>query len=261
VKPLSPISKVHSLPQRHSGAGERIAEELHVIERDRHDDGGQRRRDHVGGVEFAAKAGLQQQDVGLHAREDEEGGDRRDLEEGDRIAAIGALAFFDQIDQRLLFDQRAGDADALMEAHQVRRGIDMHALTRRLQHGAQVGDDRTLAVGAGDMHHRRQLSFGISDQTQQTFDARELQVDDLRMEPHHALQHDVAGVGHAVLSPITLSSWSDLVRPSTSFQGQYSIAAGKLVDGRAKHDHDGGVETVRTSVKQPLASAASSGGR
>jgi hypothetical protein len=34
-------------------------------------------------------------------------------------------------------------------------------------------------------------------------------------------------------------SWSDLVRPSTSFNGQHPIVASKLVDGRAKHDHDG----------------------
>ncbi len=93
--------------------GERVAQELHVIERDRHDDGGLRRRDHVGGVELAAEAGLQQQDVGGHAREGEEGGDGGDLEERDRIAAVGALAFLDQLDQRLLFDRarrRAGCA-------------------------------------------------------------------------------------------------------------------------------------------------------
>jgi hypothetical protein len=78
-----------------------------VIERDRHDDRGARGRDHVGGVELAAEAGLQQQDVGRIAREGEEGRDRGDLEERDRIAAIGALAFLDQIDQRLLIDELA----------------------------------------------------------------------------------------------------------------------------------------------------------
>jgi hypothetical protein len=36
------------------------------------------------------------------------------------------------------------------------------------------------------------------------------------------------------------SSWSDLVRPSTSFLGRRSTDACKLVDGRAKHDHDDG---------------------
>jgi len=38
---------------------------------------------------------------------------------------------------------------------------------------------------------------------------------------------------------LPLSSWSDLVRPSTSFDGQGSSLVDKLVDGRAKHDHDG----------------------
>ena len=31
------------------------------------------------------------------------------------VAAVGALAFLDQIDQRLLLDQVAGEADALVE--------------------------------------------------------------------------------------------------------------------------------------------------
>ena len=34
------------------------------------------------------------------------------------------------------------------------------------------------------------------------------------------------------------SSWSDLVRPSTSFYGRNRIVADELVDGRAKRDHD-----------------------
>src|SRR5258705_119978 len=42
------------------------------------------------------------------------------------------------------------------------------------------------------------------------------------------------------------SSWSDLVRPSTNFHPRDRIALGKLVDGRAKHDHDG-VGRVRRS--------------
>jgi hypothetical protein len=38
--------------------------------------------------------------------------------------------------------------------------------------------------------------------------------------------------------PLSIPSWSDLVRPSTSFVGHGRAIAGKLVDGRAKHDHD-----------------------
>jgi hypothetical protein len=46
--------------------------------------------------------------------------------------------------------------------------------------------------------------------------------------------------GHArTLSAHHSSSWSDLVRPSTSSDGRGSVIAGKLVDGRAKRDHDG----------------------
>ncbi len=52
--------------------------------------------DHIGRVEPAAEAGLQQQDVGRRAGEGEEGGAGGDLEEGDGLAAIGPLAFLEQ---------------------------------------------------------------------------------------------------------------------------------------------------------------------
>ena len=49
--------------------------------------------------------------------------------------------------------------------------------------------------------------------------------------------------------PSNTPSWSDLVRPSTSFGGQSRVAAGKLVDGRAKHDHD---ESERGGRRAPV---------
>jgi hypothetical protein len=42
------------------------------------------------------------------------------------------------------------------------------------------------------MDDRRQVALGMADQLEQTLDPRELEIDDLRMEPHDALQHEVA---------------------------------------------------------------------
>ena len=61
----------------------------------------------------------------------------------------------------------AGDADALVEAHQMRRGIDVHALPRRLGHRAQEGTGAALAVGAGDMDHRWQPTLRMIELLQQ----------------------------------------------------------------------------------------------
>ena len=54
-------------------------------------------RDDVGGVEAAAEPDLQQQRIRGLAREGEEGGGGRDLEEGDGLAAVRALAFLEQL--------------------------------------------------------------------------------------------------------------------------------------------------------------------
>ena len=50
----------------------------------------------------------------------------------------------------------AGERDALVEAHEMRRGVDVDALAGGLEHRLQVGGDRALAVGAGDVDDRRQ---------------------------------------------------------------------------------------------------------
>ena len=68
------------------------AEELLMVERNRGDDRGLRRRDHIGRVEASAEPGLQQQPVGGRVGEEMKRRRRGDLEEGDRPSAIGALA-------------------------------------------------------------------------------------------------------------------------------------------------------------------------
>ena len=69
-----------------------------------------------------------------------------------------AVEDFDQQGlERVVLDQRAGDADALVEANQMRAGEDMDREPRALERGAEHGDGRALAVGPGDMENRRQL--------------------------------------------------------------------------------------------------------
>ena len=98
------------------------------------------------------------------------------------MAAVGELAFFQQGGQGRLLDQLAAKADPFMEAHKVRRGIDVHPLAGGFQHGPQIGNDRALAVGAGDVHHRRQLVLGMVEAVQQALHPLERQIDQLRVK-------------------------------------------------------------------------------
>ena len=59
------------------------------------------------------------------------------------------------------------DAKAFVEPHQKRRGENMDAQARGFEDRAQIGDRRTLAVGAGDMDHRRQFALGMIEPLQQ----------------------------------------------------------------------------------------------
>ena len=131
-----------------------VAEEAGVVVTDWRD-GGERRRDHVGRIQAAAHADLDHGEISRHAGKSKKGRDRGDLEEGDGLFLIGLLTLRQDIVEHVVLDQAAGDANALVEAHQMRRGVDVHAIARSLGHGAQVGDQRALAVGAGDMDHRR----------------------------------------------------------------------------------------------------------
>ena len=49
----------------------------------------------------------------------------------------------------------------------------MHALAERLRDGADEGQRRALAVGAGDMHHRRKLVLRVAKRGEQALDPAE----------------------------------------------------------------------------------------
>ena len=89
-----------------------------------------------------------------------DGGDH--LEHGDRGTVIHLFDMFQRISQRRVRNQLSGNPDALVEAHQVRRGIHVHAQPCCLRHGADESAGATLAVGAGDMNDRWQAALGMA---------------------------------------------------------------------------------------------------
>ncbi len=166
---------------------QRRSELLGVVERDRRDDRQLRPVDHVGRVEPAAEANLEQQHIGRILGEREKGRSRCDLELRDVVGTVRCLGADQHVDQLILGDgvrlaTRIGQLDALMEAHQVRRGVDVHARARRLQHRLEIGGDGSLAVGAGDVHARRKPLVRVAELRQQPLDASERQIDQLGMQ-------------------------------------------------------------------------------
>ncbi len=104
---------------------ERVAEEGVMVVAELGDAADERRGDDVGRVEPAAEPDLDDAGVGGRAREGEEGGRRGRLEEADLHVAGGVERLGEQSRQRLVLDQPAGEADALVEADEMRAGIDM----------------------------------------------------------------------------------------------------------------------------------------
>jgi len=64
----------------------------------------------------------------------------------------------------------------------------MNALAQGLRDGAHEGDQRSLAVGPGDVDHRRQTALRMVKCCEQTLDASKRQVDRLRVQRLEALK-------------------------------------------------------------------------
>ncbi len=110
-------------------------------------------------------------------REQHEGRRGFDLEQRDRRVAVGALAFGERFGKLSVRREHAAAAGAepetLVDPHQIRRSVDVHAFTRGLQHRAQERNGRTLAVGACHMDDRRHALLGIAEPLQHAADAVE----------------------------------------------------------------------------------------
>ena len=103
--------------------GDGVTQELRMIKRDggNHCEGGF--FDDVGGVKTPAETDFEQRIVGRRARHGKEASDSCDLEIGDRVAIVGIVAFVQNLSEMRLGNQLACEADALVKAGKVRRGI------------------------------------------------------------------------------------------------------------------------------------------
>ncbi len=184
--------------------GHGVAEIFGMVGRDRSDHRAGRMVDDVGGVVAPAEPDLEQHDIRLMLGEQQQRRRGGDFEEGDGIAGIGALAALQRLDQHVLVDEapaaRPAEPDPLMEAHQMRRGVDVDAEAGRLEDRPHEGDGRALAIGAGDMDHRRQALLRIAEALEQAQYAAEREVDQLGMQRQEARQQQV-GCAHAAPAP------------------------------------------------------------
>ncbi len=100
-----------------------------MVAADRRHHGAGRPVDDVGGVDPAAQADLEQQHVGGRLGEEQQGRRGGDLEDRDRLAGIHRLAAGEGLGQPLLGHEAAAadraEADALVEAHEMGRGVDV----------------------------------------------------------------------------------------------------------------------------------------
>src|SRR5262249_60654219 len=101
----------------------------------RRDHGGKRMIDDIGGIEPAAQTDLEQQHVRWTARKQQQPRRRRDLEYGDGRARVDALAFVERARKLRIRSEspfaRGAEPKALVEAHDMGRGIDVDAHARR----------------------------------------------------------------------------------------------------------------------------------
>ena len=113
------------------------------------------RRDHVGGVQPAAHAGLEHSRVHLFFGEPEKRQQGGGLEVRGLAIAEHGLQPLDHRGEARLADALAIDTEALTHAAQVRRGIEAGAIAGRGEDGGKGRAHRALAVGAGDVQDRQ----------------------------------------------------------------------------------------------------------
>jgi hypothetical protein len=175
----------------------RVAQLVRVIHGDGRDDRECGCVDHVGRIETAAEPDLEKHHIGRRFRKSEERRRRRDLEKRDRRTRIDFRDALEQMRQPSIGNGlRAsvciGDGDALVEAHEVRRRIDMYAACRSLENGFQEGNGRAFAVGARHMDDGGEFPFRMAKLVEKPLETLERQIDKQRMEASQIAQNVVA---------------------------------------------------------------------
>ena len=135
---------------------QRFAKELLVVDGNRGNHAKRGLFNDIGRIETPAKTDFEQGIIRLRPGKGQKRGTGRDLEIGDRAIAIGPVAFIKNLCQYFFGNQVSGQPDAFVKPGKMRRGINMSALARALDPGADHCKGRPLAIGPRDMDHRRQ---------------------------------------------------------------------------------------------------------
>jgi len=77
------------------------------------------------------------------------------------------------------------NAEAFIEADKMRRRVRVHAPPRGFQNSSQKGDCRSLAICAGNVNDRRQLTLRMAERAKKALHAIERQIDTLGVQPHY----------------------------------------------------------------------------
>src|SRR5262249_29387561 len=132
-------------------------------------------------------------------------------EYGDGCTRIDTLAFAERVGELLVGNEAAfalgAKSKALVEAHEVRRGIDVHAQSRSLQDRARESHGRALAIGAGDMDGRRRPPLRIPERRQNAPHTIERQVDALRMQCREPRNDGVDGTHFHLQARSRIGAW------------------------------------------------------
>ena len=152
---------------------DRVAENGRVLQADVRHDADLRRGDDVRRVHAPAEADLERDDVALLLHEVQKGDGRHDLKARGHFAhALRRVPHgVCERNEGVVVDLFPVHAHALVEAQQVRRGIEPRAVPRALEHGGEHRGGRALAVRARDVDEFEFL-LGIAEQTQKLARAR-----------------------------------------------------------------------------------------
>ena len=152
----------------------RIPQHAGVVQTDVGEHGGLRRGDHIGGIEFTAHAHLAYHNIarlpGKPGQTD--GCHQLKLRGGIRHAVSQRAQLLHQGAQGIVRDRCAVDLHTLIEAEDVRRGVQSRFISGGTQHGGQHGAGAALAVGAGDVDILY-VPLRMAKQAQQRIDTAE----------------------------------------------------------------------------------------
>ena len=169
-----------------------------MVERDRGDGAGRRRRHHIGCVEAAAETYLDDAEFGRRAGEQQVPRGNQGLEHGDRSAGIHRLDLGKRVGQSVVVHQPASDAEPLAQMHQMRRDRHMHPPACGLPDGAQERARAALAVGARDVDDRRQVQLRVAQLVQQAHDTVQAEVDQLGIQRMQPVDDDAGAPGRRI---------------------------------------------------------------